>query len=516
MNSEELYDAITDIREDIVEEAKDYQPKNKTKWRRRAMAAAAALVIVLGLPLLPGENSASAKEEPGRVSLAQTMLTKLEWPKQETQIQVPEEPLPSEPWSYTGPQAISLAAYPVYPQSPDRDLQERDRKAYREAYEKWQEEMEEFRLPEGYEDGLEHFLLTSIPAFLTEQGNQVYSPIGTFMTLGMLAETTRGESCRQLLELLGFSDLQSLREKAELVWRGCYSNDTDIVSILANSVWLNDTIAYRQSVMDILSENYYVSSYQGNMESEEYSEMLRRWISEQTGGTLDDPISQLGFEATDAMVILSTIRCNAEWFRPFESFYFMDDVFRGTAEDVSCEFMYRGEAEPYFRGQQFGAVSEAFCGGGRMWFILPDEGVSVNELLQDEEVTRFIVENSQWADQEEAFVHFYMPRFEVSSQLNLQAGLEQLGVTDVFHEDTADFSAMVQQSGKNIVLMKIQQATHLQVDEFGCSAESYTYTDAGWRSAGMLTVQFQLNRPFLFFITNAEGLPIFVGIVEQV
>ena len=55
------------------------------------------------------------------------------------------------------------------------------------------------------------------------------------------------------------------------------------------------------------------------------------------------------------------------------------------------------------------------------------------------------------------------------------------------------------------------------IDEKGCEAAAYTVIMVE-ESAAMLPeeeVDFVLNRPFLFAIAGADGLPLFVGIVNQ-
>ena len=65
------------------------------------------------------------------------------------------------------------------------------------------------------------------------------------------------------------------------------SNDGAVTSILANSLWLNESVNFNQSTMDSLAKNYYASSFRGEMGSEEFNQALRDWINEQTGGLLE-------------------------------------------------------------------------------------------------------------------------------------------------------------------------------------------------------------------------------------
>lgn len=99
----------------------------------------------------------------------------------------------------------------------------------------------------------------------------------------MLAELTDGASRQQILDLLGSDSLEALRQQAQAVWRAQYQNDGATTTILASSVWLDEDISYNQETMQTLAESYYASSYQGQMGSEEYTQLLREWLNDQTG-----------------------------------------------------------------------------------------------------------------------------------------------------------------------------------------------------------------------------------------
>ena len=77
-----------------------------------------------------------------------------------------------------------------------------------------------------------------------------------------------------------------------------------------------------------------------------------------------------------------------------------------------------------------------------MWFLLPEEGVSVDELLSDAQAMDFLLsqDRNEWKDRKNAWVNLSVPKFDVSSLFWLKDGLQALGVTDVFHAHTSDFS----------------------------------------------------------------------------
>ena len=284
--------------------------------------------------------------------------------------------------------ALALASYPEMAPYPnemeyfDEKTGEFDSDGLDVVYDAWQSDRKAQRSqPEGYADGLEPFFASSIREFLSNSNgeNKVYSPLSVYMALAMLAEVTDSESRQQILDLLGSESIEALRSQAASVWNANYSNDGAVTSILANSLWLNESVNFNQSTMDSLAKNYYASSFRGEMGSEEFNQALRDWINEQTGGLLEAQADGLSMDPETVMALASTIYYRAKWHSEFneagtEKGLF--HLFSADGETVECDFMDKGGSNTYYWADQFGAVALSLEGSGKMWFLLPDDGVA--------------------------------------------------------------------------------------------------------------------------------------------
>jgi len=118
-----------------------------------------------------------------------------------------------------------------------------------------------------------------------------------------------------------------------------------------------------------------------------------------------------------------------------------------------------------------------------------------------------------WENSKRIKVNRTIPKFDVGTQLKLKEDLQTLGITAVFDSSKADFSAVTQQPAY------VSEATHgvrVKIDEKGCEAAAYTMIPAPTAAPPPdEVVDFTLDRPFLFVVTNAAGLPLFAGIVNQ-
>ena len=112
-----------------------------------------------------------------------------------------------------------------------------------------------------------------------------------------------------------------------------------------------------------------------------------------------------------------------------------------------------------------------------------------------------------------------VPKFDVSTDLELTDALKALGVSDVFDFDRADFSPLVDfdRFDKAVAVTQVQHAARVKIDEKGCEAAAFTAITAECTSAmpeELPVIEMDMDRPFAFLITGVDGLPLFVGTVN--
>lgn len=410
--------------------------------------------------------------------------------------------------------SLARAVYPEMAPYPDYD-------STSEEWNAWQDSLAAQRnQPNGYADGLEPWLRACLRQFLTgaEKENRICAPTNIYMALAMLAEVTDGESRAQILSLLGEKDILSLRQRAKALWNAGYREDGAVSSVPAASLWLSDRIGYAQETMDILAEDYYASSFRGTMGSPEYDKALQDWLNAQTGDLLQDSVSGLHMDARTVLALATTLYFKAAWHSRFSESQTSPQVFHSPAGEQETDFLRKSFAGTYFWGDGFAAVPLSLENGGAMWFILPDEGISPEALLGREEALSFILsrEKYDWKQQKHLSIDFAAPRFDVSSDLDLIDGLKALGVRDVFDTAVSDFTPLTTDVADPIFVSQAKHAARVMIDEEGCTGAAYTVImmAVGAAMPPEERVEFTADRPFLFVVTNFDGLPLFTGIVN--
>lgn len=417
--------------------------------------------------------------------------------------------------------AVSSAVYPEMAPDPYGPLYVEDTEdddAIYDAYDAWRSDIRtRYQFFQNYSGELDSFFTDSMRQFLADsQGqNKIYSPVNVYIALGMLAEVTDGESRNQVLTLLGADSVESLRAQANAIWNANYRNDGATTSIFASSLWLDEDVKFVQPTLDMLAENYYASTFRGTMGSEELNNALQSWLNEQTGGLLEEQVSGVGLNEYTIMALATTVNFHARWRDEFYEGATYTGVFHGANGDLESDFMRQSRTRTYYWGEYFSAVDQSLANVGTMWLILPDEGVSVDELIKDDQAMEFVMAQ-EWEDQKSLIVHLAVPKFDVSSDMDLIPGLKALGVADVFDSQISDFTPLTTDI-EQIWLSQAEHAARVQIDEEGCTAAAYTViADAtSAEPEEQEEIDFTLDRPFLFVITGVEGLPLFAGVVNQ-
>ena len=370
--------------------------------------------------------------------------------------------------------------------------------------------------PEGYQDGFDTFFLNSTQTFLngSEEENMIYSPLSLYMALGMSAEITDGNSRQQILDALAQSDIETLRSHSKSIWQANYADDGMAKCILATSLWTNSNSDYRQDTVNRLADTFYSSVYSGNPTSDDYNKMMQDWLNVQTDGLLTDYVSDIKMDPEMVLTLASTVNYSGKWIDKFSAENTKQAVFHAGGGDVQCDFMNNERDMSYYWGEHFSSISLSLENNGHMKLILPDEGYSPAELLNDEQVKELMLSEWNYPNSKYVTVNMSVPKFDVSSSIDLRDGLNELGITDIFDAEKSDFTPLTD-STDSIFLSQAEQDTRVMIDEEGCKAASLTVMMYAGGGMPEEHEDFILNRPFIFEIMSDSGLPLFVGIVNH-
>ena len=419
--------------------------------------------------------------------------------------------LPTIPFVITA-NAVALAAGSEIP----------DRKDGFDAYWAAREENEKaasnamIQMRQFYRESSAHFLAEN-------ERNQLWSPANAAIALSVLAETASGSTRQELLDLLGVADMETLRNYISGVWESSNKDFSHDFSTLANSLWLDDDMQYDQSVMDTLAGEYHASVYQTELGSGRGNRAIQSWVNNNTGGLLEQASKGIDVSAQapvkdTALALASTVHLQAKWYDEFSAAKNTYEVFHGAVSDARVIYMNKKEEQmDYYWAENFGAVSLHMKNSLKMWFFLPDEDKTVADVLGSDDYLKVISSAVEtYEDHKYMMVNLALPKFDVTDSIDLKAGLKELGLSEVFDENGGDFGTTFE-TDLPIFVSRVNQASRVTIDEQGVTAAAYI--ELGWGAGAAPPpeerIDFVLNRPFVYAIATNEGVPLFIGTINQ-
>ena len=494
MTTEDLKNAIIDTEDEWIGEA---LPKGLGKYKKKTarflkpalITAACAVLAVLGILLWPRNNGSLTPVAHAFV------LAEAEYPAMAN-----------------GADFYLKDAQDWYKLTMEQML-ELEKKQMEAA----QEDRKIFSSVRGSGESIKPFLQQAMALSLSGAGtdNALSAPLNLYMALAMLAETTAGETQQEILAAIGVESAQALREQAKKVWRANYYDNGYVKCILGSSCWFSDSLNYKQNCVDALRDNYFASTYRGTMGNKEYDEAFRTWINAQTGNLMEESVSKLSLDPLTVIDLVSTFYFQDKWEAKFDPANNTREIFHGAAGDTEAEFMHSTDWYGiYYYADRFGAYGKSLNDSGAvLYFILPDEGVSMDELLQDPQLQAFLTSNEA-VPKVSIKVNLSLPKFDISQDQDLKTVVQQMGIQKVFDFKTSDFSALTDNT--EACVSAVQQGARIIVDEEGVKAAAYVNQPvSGAPAPPDDQIDFILDRPFLFVLRSRDDLPLLAGIVNQ-
>lgn len=380
------------------------------------------------------------------------------------------------------------------------------------SFEKWSAQREAMGVDESTYGAMAAFAAKSAGKVLNgTDKNANYSPFSLYYALAMAAQGANGKTAEEMLNLLGMSDAKTLAEQCGNMYRMIASRERDGTAelMLADSLWLSDNydgakVNYNQDFLNTCAEQFYAEVFGADFTGQKTADAMTKWIKEKTNGTL---APEMELDPETMLSIINTLYLKDEWTDRFDKNSTADGTFtKANGEKVTCSFMNAIKNQGFMRGENYTASMVSMKNFGSMWFILPDEGVSTDDILSSPETLEEILagETNGYG-----MVTFSIPKFEFTSKFNLMEALKSLGMEKAFDSD-ADFSGI---SDRAAFISAVKQETYIAIDEVGVEASAFTQID--YCGAGMPqdNAELILDRPFIYIIKGSA--PLFMGVIND-
>lgn len=379
--------------------------------------------------------------------------------------------------------------------------------------EAWLDALEQNPIDQSFVDSLAAFAYRSTASVLGDgaddaKANRMYSPLSLYYALALANEGAAGQTRDEIASVLGAPSTVDVPQQCGNLFRVLTTDPFSTVD-LANSIWMAKDASFEQSFIDTAIGQFYATPFSVEFGTDAADQAMAAWISENTGGTIDP---QVKTESDQLLSIINAVYFKGGWMDTFDAANTAPAVFHAASGDVETQFMTQriDSLQGFRQTDDFLRARLAFTGGTMMTFVLPAEGVSVDDLLADEQrlAQAFAVDANE---DEYGFITYVVPKVAFDTELDLIPALERLGMKTPFG-DKADFSNL---TATPAFISMVKQESHISWDEEG--AEASAYTDMGISATSAMIpegeeVELRLDRPFLFQITSSHGVPLFMGV----
>ncbi|XP_040902968.1 glia-derived nexin [Toxotes jaculatrix] len=347
-------------------------------------------------------------------------------------------------------------------------------------------------------------------------GNVVCSPHGVASILGMLLSGAHGETRKQIISGLRYKKNGPYKMLKKL-HKSLTSKSNQEAVLIANAIFSQVGFPMEQSFVDTNKANFQSETRSldfGN--PDRAANEINEWVNNKTKGHISNLIQpDMLDSAFTRLVTVNAIYFKGLWksrFQPMNTK--MRPFTRGSGDVVSVPMMSQvsvfniGLASTP-QGLKYRVIELPYRGNTvSMLIVLPsDEDTPLSRVVPH--ISTATVQS--WSKvMRMTKVHLALPKFTAEAEVDLEAPLTALGMTDMFSEDKADFSYL---SSEPLHVSKALQKAKIVVNEDGTKAAAATTAILLTRSSPPWVT---VDRPFLFLIRhNPTGTVLFMGQINE-
>jgi len=359
--------------------------------------------------------------------------------------------------------------------------------------------------------------LKSDPEVKKADGNLFFSPYSISTALAMTWAGAKGETEKQMAEVLHFSlpqeRLHQVLGALEKQLNAAGKKRGYQLSV-ANALWGQKGYGFLKEFLTLTKKNYGAGlrevDFINPVEREKARKTINGWVEKETKKKIKELIQPGILNKLTTLVLTNAIYFKGDWAIEFDKKETRDAPFRISADkEVTVPLMYQKGDFTYAQEDKLQILELPYKGDDlSMVVLLPTEVDELTELeksLTPKELNRWL---TLLRKQE---VHVYLPKFKMTTgPLELSGILKSMGMKDAFSlPPIADFSGMT--GRKDLYISNVLHKAFVAVDEKGTEAAAAT---AVVMARGGISHEpvFRADHPFVFMIKdNRSGSVLFMG-----
>ena len=333
----------------------------------------------------------------------------------------------------------------------------------------------------------------------------VLSPLSITYALGMLNNGADGQTLREINQTLGFGEAgaDAINAFCQKMLKEANTLDAKTKALLANTIFVNEGLGYRlqDGFIDKVNTYYNAQPQNRDFNDGETMDVINQWASDHTEGMIPTVLDTLTYDPSAVSYLLNALYFKGIWSSPFKADETRYEPFGGGLE---VPMMHISKAFGYAENDLYQAVRLPYGDGAyRMDVFLPREGKTVGDVLS-------ALDGSNWQPKyQHTLLDLKLPRFETSTNQDLNEIMSDLGMPTAFKEEYAEFPYFC---NSPVYIGKMFQMAKIKLDEQGTEAAAVTVIIVAPTSMPPVPKPFYVNRPFLYIISEqSTGTIFFIG-----
>ncbi|XP_078102904.1 glia-derived nexin [Sander vitreus] len=346
--------------------------------------------------------------------------------------------------------------------------------------------------------------------------NVVLSPHGVASILGMLLPGAHGETRKQVLNALRYKKNGPYRMLKKLHKTLTAKSNQDVV-LIANAMFSQEGFPMEETFVSTNKANFQCESRDLDFSNPNVAaDEINEWVKNKTKGHIPSLIkADMLDSALTRLVAVNAIYFKGLWksrfqpentkMRPFNGGN--GNVYKVPMMSQLSVFSIGMAATP--QGLKYKVIDLPYHGNTiSMMIVVPSEEDTPLSHVIPHISTATVRSWSKLMHMRK--VRLLIPKFTADAEVDLEAPLSALGITDMFSQDKADFRHL---STESVHVSKALQKAKVVVNEDGTKAAAATTAILLARSSPPWVT---VDRPFLFLIRhNPTGTILFMGQINQ-
>ncbi|XP_031429921.1 glia-derived nexin [Clupea harengus] len=350
----------------------------------------------------------------------------------------------------------------------------------------------------------------------TPRANVLLSPHGVASVLGMLLPGAHGNTRSQILNGLRYKKNGPYKMLRKLHKSLTGRSNADVV-VIANGIFHQQGSTIKPDFLSANRENFLSESHNLDFsQPQQAAATINDWVNNRTRGHIPTLVSADMLDPSmTRLVVVNSIYFKGLWRSRFQPQNTRPRPFTrpdGTTLKVpmmSQLSVFNIGLMSTPEGLKYEVIELPYHGDSLSMFIaLPaDEDTPLTAILPHISTATVQSWTSQMAQRK---IRLLLPKFTVEAEVDLEAPLSSLGISDVFSEAKADFRHL---SEEPVYVSKALQKAKIEVNEDGTKAAAATTAILLARSSPPWV---SVDRPFLFLIRhNPTGTILFAGQINE-